>query len=464
MQEKDKIFDITVTISDDELEAYITVSDKKDAKMPSVEFLIQKIQESGVVYGVDEDAVKHIVKNNICGKPVKIASALKPVDGKDGWFEFFFEMKTDNKPKILKDGSVDYSEYGDLPTVEEGQELVKYHRATEFKDGINVRGAVISAKKGKEQSKIKGKGFTFSPDDPDMYIAKCEGKVSYINDRLCVEQELVIEGDVSFTTGNIDFQNDVHVRGNVLSGVTVISQRGSIIVDGYVEQAHLTAKKGVILKNGMQGNGKGTIDAGGDVEGKFFEQVHVKCNGDVHANAIMNSYIDSGQDIIVSGKYGIIIGGDVHAVREIRTNIIGNMSEVHTNIKTGVDEDILALLSKCEHDMEECGNEIRKCSQVLAKMQEVLNKSPNPELQQKKMLVMRKKIECESQVSELDKKRQEIISMREKARDAKVSINKVVYPGTTITINGMKTYVTEENTHVEYARRGSGIIVYKIGE
>ena len=54
--------------------------------------------------------------------------------------------------------------------------------------------------------------------------------------------------------------------------------------------------------------------------------------------------------------------------------------------------------------------------------------------------------------------------MREKARDAKVSINKVVYPGTTITINGMKTYVTEENTHVEYARRGSGIIVYKIGE
>ena len=44
MQEKDKIFDITVTISDDELEAYITVSDKKDAKMPSVEFLIQKIQ------------------------------------------------------------------------------------------------------------------------------------------------------------------------------------------------------------------------------------------------------------------------------------------------------------------------------------------------------------------------------------------------------------------------------------
>ena len=80
------------------------------------------------------------------------------------------------------------------------------------------------------------------------------------------------------------------------------------------------------------------------------------------------------------------------------------------------------------------------------------------------MLVMRKKIECESQVSELDKKRQEIISMREKARDAKVSINKVVYPGTTITINGMKTYVTEENTHVEYARRGSGIIVYKIGE
>ncbi len=51
-----------------------------------------------------------------------------------------------------------------------------------------------------------------------------------------------------------------------------------------------------------------------------------------------------------------------------------------------------------------------------------------------------------------------------KANLAKVTINKVVNPGTVIVINGVKVLVTEENHHVEYSRRGAGIIVYNIGE
>lgn len=39
----------------------------------------------------------------------------------------------------------------------------------------------------------------------------------------------------------------------------VISERGNIIVDGYVESATIKAKKDIVLKNGMQGNGKGIL-------------------------------------------------------------------------------------------------------------------------------------------------------------------------------------------------------------
>ena len=51
-----------------------------------------------------------------------------------------------------------------------------------------------------------------------------------------------------------------------------------------------------------------------------------------------------------------------------------------------------------------------------------------------------------------------------KANLAKVTIEKIIYPGNVITINGVKAVVTEEEKLVEYARRGAGIIVYKIGE
>ena len=77
---------------------------------------------------------------------------------------------------------------------------------------------------------------------------------------------------------------------------------------------------------------------------------------------------------------------------------------------------------------------------------------------------MRSKIECDTRVNELAKKEQEIVEQMGKANLAKITVNKVVNPGTAISINGVKVLVSEENHHVEYARRGAGIIVYTIGE
>ena len=68
--------------------------------------------------------------------------------------------------------------------------------------------------------------------------------------------------------------DDIRIRGNVLSGMKVTSEKGSIIVDGYVEAATLIAGKDVILKNGMQGKWQGKVcRQREDVSGKFFEQI-----------------------------------------------------------------------------------------------------------------------------------------------------------------------------------------------
>ena len=250
----------------------------------------------------------------------------------------------------------------------------------------------------------------------------------------------------------------------MLTGVKVISERGNIIVDGYVESATIKAKKDIVLKNGMQGNGKGYLEAGGDVTGKFFEQVQIKCKKDINANAIMNSDIECGQDVIVSGKYGIIIGGKVSATRYIHATIIGNVSEVKTTLCAGVDGDLFALLSKCEQDISEIGRELAKITNVLGQVQILIEKTGRSDLIEKKMALMRTKIEKDTKLSELTKKKQSIVEKMGKANLAKVTIEKIIYPGNVITINGVKAVVTEEEKHVEYARRGAGIIVYKIGE
>lgn len=458
------VCNVEISVSEDETVAYINIkaSQEKETKY-TVESLLGLIRDAGVSHGVNKEILQAVLDKKVFNKTVKFAEATPAVDGKDGWYEFLFETNLDNKPKILKDGSVDYSEYGNVPAVVEGDKLAVYHPPTHSEDGVNVNGNTILAKKGKDLAKLKGKGFAIDSTGT-VYTAKYDGKVTYIDERLVVDKELVVEGDVSYTTGDIEFQNDIHIRGNVFSGVKVVSQKGSIVVDGYVEQAVLSAKKNVVLKNGMQGNGKGTIEAGGDVKGKFFEQVTISCKGDVMANAIMNANIESGQDIIVSGKYGIIIGGNVSATRYISANIIGNMSEVRTVIKAGVDRDLFSLLTKCERDQEENETALKPVVEALEKIQALIGNIDNPDLMQKRMLLMRKKIEFDTKISELVKKKQDIVEVMGKANLAKVTIDKVVYPGTAISINGVKVFVEEENHHVEYARRGAGIIVYNIGE
>ena len=140
------------------------------------------------------------------------------------------------------------------------------------------------------------------------------------------------------------------------------------------------------------------------------------------------------------------------------------MSEVKTTISAGVDGDLFAKLTKCEQDMSAVNGELAKITNVLGQIQILMEKSDRKDLGDKKMALMRTKIEKDTRLSELTKKKQDIVEKMGKANLAKVTIEKVIYPGNVVVINGVRAVVTEEECHVEYARRGAGIIVYKIGE
>ena len=158
----------------------------------------------------------------------------------------------------------------------------------------------------------------------------------------------------------------------MLTGVVVASAKGDVIVDGYVEACQIYAGGSVVMKNGMQGNGKGKIIAGGSVSGKFFERVTIESGMDVHANAIMNSDITAVQDIVVSGKFGIIIGGCIRTQRQVTATIIGNMSEVKTILQVGSDVDLYATLLANEKDQKDLKKEYDKINAVMKKVDEAL--------------------------------------------------------------------------------------------
>lgn len=445
---------LEIILSDDATEAFIFV--RNAAKQYTREEIVQLLSDAGVTTGLRNDEIKLLIQEKKVGKKYFVAQSRQPVNGTDGWFEFLFDTDVDTKPKVLHDGSVDYSEYGNVPFVDEGQKIAIYHPATPSKDGENFHGETIVAQKGKELARLKGKGFYVSENGKE-YFAQSSGRATFRNDRLLVENEFVVDGDVSLSTGDVNFANDIHIRGNVLTGVSVVSAKGSIIVDGYVEACELYAGKDVVLKNGMQGNGRGKIIAGGSVSGKFFEQVHIESGGDVRANAIMNSRVTATQDVVVSGRFGIIIGGEVHAERYISATIIGNMAEVPTRIMAGIELDLFSKLMKLEKDQAAQEEELQKIVKGINQIDILIEKTKREDLSMKKVMLIRGKIEKENQINELVKEKQKVMDQMSRANMAKITVQKTLYPGTKITINGVSTAITEEQSHVEISAKGSVI-------
>lgn len=460
---------VAITVSEDEMQAYLTLMPPAAGNDYTEQGILQEIQQAGIVYGLDREKVTAMLKAKKYNETICIARGKSPVDGIDGYFEFFFETQKRTGPKILKDGSVDYSTYSDIIMVKEGDELALYHPAVASSDGITVWGTGVVAKPGRELAKIKGRNMVVSPDGK-LYTAAMDGLLSYDSEdnRINVSEILLVEEDVSVNSGDINFIGDIYVKGNVLTGMTVKSEKGGITVDGYVEGATLIAKKDIVLKNGMQGNGRGKVACNGSVSGKFFEQTVVDAQGSVNANSILNCDISSGEDVIVSGKLGIIVGGHVSAMRRVEATIIGNMAEAPTKIWAGIEGDLLSLLTQTEKLIINTENEVARLTAGIAKADEVLKAEMAPEkvdaLRKKKVEIVRAKVERDARAIELQKKKGDILLKLEKANSAKVVIQKNIFPGCSITINGVTAVVTEVYQHVEYSRRGAGIIVGNIGE
>ena len=140
-----------------------------------------------------------------------------------------------------------------------------------------------------------------------------------------------ISGDCDQSIGNIDIEGNVYVAGGVRAGCT-IKATGSIVIAGVVEASTLIAGGDVEIKSGMQGSGRGTIRASGSVTALYIERGHVIADGSITLDASIHSVLEAGENIVIKGKRGIIVGGKAFATGHIEVNYIGAVSNTKTEI------------------------------------------------------------------------------------------------------------------------------------
>ena len=324
---------LLITISADEMEACVHVVD------PSVQLtrkdVLRDLKNEGIVYGIDQREVDNLISGRTIQDTIVIARGKPAVQGENGYYEFFFRTNVDHSPKVQADGSVDYRNVDWFEQVKRQQKIAYYHAAGAGEVGYTVTGRRIAAKRGREQSRLRGKGFLVLPDQK-TYVSIMDGRIELTDHNIEISKMVEFQ-EVSLATGNIRFDGNVYVKGNVGDGTTIAAS-GDVVVDGFVEAATIVAGGNVILRKGMNASGSGSITAGGNIEGKFFEAVVLKAGNDIHANYCMNCEAHADGEMVIFGRNGSVVGGAVYVVKQLSAQNIGNRAGILTRINVGVSE------------------------------------------------------------------------------------------------------------------------------
>lgn len=411
---------LSVYISPNKMEAYINIIPIDNSVEISVEIIKEQLFKNNVTFGIDDLSIKEVLDNKHSTASIKVASGEISVNGEDGYLTYHFNTQPSTKPKLLEDGSVDFHNLDIIQNVVEDQLLVTYTPPTEGKDGCLVNGNIIPSKKGKGVLLPKGKKVKISEDGLQL-LAERDGNVEIIDGKVCVSNIMIINKNVDVSTGDIYFNGDIVIMGNIVTGSSVTAT-GSISVEGSVEAATLKADGDIVLKNGIQGSGRGKITAGGNIATKFIEMSDIYAKGTITTNAIMNSTIESEEDIIVSGKRGFIIGGISKALNKIQATGLGNISEIITTLEVGFTEDNVKEMVNLERTVEIVSEELRDIEANMNSFSANINR----------IELIRAKIEKSAKYTSSLREYERLVELKNKMGMPRVDIERTINVGCTI--------------------------------
>lgn len=426
-----------VRISYDEMEGYMMLPEPELDEEYTVDLLMQALAEKDINTGIDREVLAEMIAGKLYSREILVAKGTKAIDGIDGYYDYNFNANFDRKPKILPDGSVDYWSVHSIEAVVAGQIIAVYHPAVEGKDGVTIKGKPLTAKHGREQMPIKGKGFERMADNL-TYKASIDGKIEKQNDRIVILPVHELQGNAELAGGNIDFRGDIVIHGNVESGV-VVRATGSITVDGIVEACTLEAGKEIILRSGMLGGNKASVKTKGNITAKFFEFTTIQCEGDIQADVLMDCNVSCQGQIILNGPRGSIIGGQVHAIRGVVVSTLGNDAEKKTEVYVGAGIDVYSRLRVLEKKIEATRTELNKIEEGLHQFETLqTERGVSYANDPRRMSLLRVKIKDAAVLASDEEEARKLRILAEGSRGACVSVIKEVYPGVVINIDEMK--------------------------
>ena len=432
-----------IRISEDQLEAHVCVHSPSDSmRLLTTEMLTDRLTRLGIKRGIDKEAIQKcgelaVSKANTVHR-LLLAKGKAPQNGEDASFRFLFQ--TDKQPdRSLEEASdIDFKEKGTIQTAKARDILAQKISATSGEDGFDVFNNLMIAEAGRDWNLTSLGGVNVS-EDGQTYRAEVDGMITLVGeDRIGVLNSHEISGDVDLTTGNLDMDGSLHIKGCIREGFSVKAS-GDIIVAQGIEDAVLRCGANLKVNQGILGKGKNVIIAKGDIYSDFFESARINAAGSIFVkNSIARSFITSKGRVDVSSGKGRIMGGTIFALNGVKANELGSETGIKTTIRVGRSPKSLKIMKRYKKPLASLRKNSRRINFTIGKLME---KSGAAALKKEEQIMLGKLKKLRRREAKLENReaRYEKILKEELNKEKKsigVEVRHTVYEGTIIIIQG----------------------------
>ena len=204
---------------------------------------------------------------------------------------------------------------------------------------------------------------------------------------VCVNPMFRINGDVDYSTGNVEVEKDLYISGSVCSGFTVKAGENATIA-GTVEPGATVRMRGDLnVGNGILGETTRVVVLG-ELRTRFIQNATVMVKGDVWVGSyIHNASVRCGGKLTVQmgggSRGGSVVGGTVCATQGIEVSSAGSASTTGTVLSVQADPEEKVRLDKLREGIAFCDDNITKMMRTLGlhtidpqRVQAVLSRAP----------------------------------------------------------------------------------------
>ena len=441
-----------ISVSEDRFRVHLCIHPPSASGKRLIRAMVDnQLADLGITHGIDTKAIeKALEKAAGMTEPlhdVLIAKGIPPQKGRDARIKFHFQVEKQAGRMVDDTDRMDFKERAAVQNVRKGDLIAEKIPACAGIEGVDVFGRTLTADHGKDRS-LRPIGNVTTSEDGLKYTAEINGMATISGeDKIGVFKQYEVAGDVDYATGNLTMDGSLNIRGWIRSGFTVRAN-GDVTVGEGIEDAVVEAGANLTVRGGILGKENIRIKAGGNILAGFIENARVSAGGDiVIQDATIRSVVSAKGFIDVTAGKGHIIGSEVLAAKGVRANLIGSESGVKAIIKCGVFSEVhsVAIQEKKRQAFLE-----RNKSKIDAKIAKIVSKRKIGTLTTKESDTFSKLIKLKREIGKFGirqaekKKRRATASSETAAEPVTVRVNRSVYEGTTVIIDGYPLIVKQD--------------------